>query len=133
MIENCPNYTIYYEWSKEQTFDAVKGLDHAELDCSRNSYNNKVEMANWLKEFGYKATISSDREKITADKCDYLTKEQAFNQIISEITEKFSYCDICEWEENYDCEENNISSYRAVGSINDIIDIIKKYMEITDD
>ncbi len=62
-----------------------------------------------------------------------MIKEQVFNQIISEITEKFSYCDICEWEENYDWEENNISSYRVVGSVNDIIDIIKKYMEITTD
>ena len=34
--------------------------------------------------------------------------------------------DICEWQENYDWEENNISEYQSVASVNDfLIDELK--------
>ena len=52
-----------------------------------------------------------------------------YEKIISEINEKYEGCDICEYFEDYDYEENDISEYRSVGSINDIIDIIKKYIK----
>lgn len=49
------------------------------------------------------------------------------DKIKQEILENFDGCDICEYVEDYDYEENDISEYRSVGSINDIIKIIDKY------
>lgn len=49
------------------------------------------------------------------------------DKIKQEILENFDGCDICEYVEDYDYEENDISEYRLVGSINDIIKIIDKY------
>ena len=55
------------------------------------------------------------------------TCEDVFYKIKTEIIEKFDNCSICEWFENYDYDENDISEYMSVGSIFDIIDIIDKY------
>lgn len=52
---------------------------------------------------------------------------ELLNKIKQEILENFDGCDICEYFEDYDYEENDISEYRSVGSINDIIKIIDKY------
>lgn len=52
---------------------------------------------------------------------------EILNKIKQEILENFDGCDICEYFEDYDYEENDISEYRSVGSINDIIKIIDKY------
>lgn len=49
------------------------------------------------------------------------------DKIRAEIIEKFGNCSICEWFEDYDYEENDISEYRSVGDISDIIEIINKY------
>lgn len=51
----------------------------------------------------------------------------ALDKIRAEIKEKFEGCDICEWLEDYDYEENNISEYQSVGDIEDILQIIDKY------
>lgn len=53
--------------------------------------------------------------------------EDVLDKIKAEILEKFDNCNICEWFENYDYDENDISEYMSVGSILDIIDIIDKY------
>lgn len=53
--------------------------------------------------------------------------EDVFDNIKAEIIEKFDNCSICEWFEDYDYDENDISEYRWVGHISDIIDIIDKY------
>jgi hypothetical protein len=52
---------------------------------------------------------------------------EVLNKIKQEILENFDGCDICAYVEDYDYEENDISEYRSVGSINDIIKIIDKY------
>lgn len=49
------------------------------------------------------------------------------DKIKAEISEKYNNCDICEWFEDYDYEENDISEYQSVGNISDIIKIIDKY------
>ena len=49
------------------------------------------------------------------------------DKITAEISDEYNNCNICEWFEDYDYEENNISEYRSVGSISDIIEIIDKY------
>lgn len=41
-----------------------------------------------------------------------------------EIEEKFGHCDICEYIDDYDWEENDISHYDSVGSITDILSMI---------
>lgn len=51
---------------------------------------------------------------------------EAWEKVIEEIQQKFDGCDICEWIEDYDWDENNISEYRQVGSVGDILDIINK-------
>lgn len=54
-------------------------------------------------------------------------KIQVLDKIRAEIIEEFDNCNICEWFEDYDYDENNISEYIFVGHISDIIDIIDKY------
>lgn len=51
-----------------------------------------------------------------------------FDKIRDEIEEKYGGYDICEWFEDYDYEENNISEYRSVGDVSDILAIIDKYI-----
>lgn len=57
----------------------------------------------------------------------------ALDKIRAEIKEKFEGCDICEWLEDYDYEENNISEYQSVGDIEDILQIIDKYKTESED
>ena len=56
-----------------------------------------------------------------------LEQKDVVDKIKAEIIEKFDNCNICEWFEDYDYDENDISEYRWVGHISDIIDIIDKY------
>lgn len=49
------------------------------------------------------------------------------DKITAEISDEYNNCSICEWFEDYDYEENNISEYQSVGDISDIIEIIDKY------
>lgn len=53
--------------------------------------------------------------------------DETLGKIKSEIQETYSNCDMCEWFEDYDYEENDISEYRPVGDIEDILQIIDKY------
>ena len=53
--------------------------------------------------------------------------EGVLDKIKAEIIEKFGNCSICEWFEDYDYDENDISEYISVGHISDVIDIIDKY------
>lgn len=55
--------------------------------------------------------------------------EDVLDNIKAEIIEKFDNCSICEWFEDYDYDENDISEYIFVGHISDIIDIIDKYIK----
>ena len=48
-------------------------------------------------------------------------------RIRAEIETKYGQCDICEYFEDYDYEENDISEYRPIGDIADILQIIDKY------
>lgn len=62
---------------------------------------------------------------------DKLVKDsinEVLDKIRAEIKEKFEGCDICEWFNDYDFEENDISEYRPVGSVDMVLDIIDKYM-----
>ena len=50
------------------------------------------------------------------------------DKIRAEIKEEYGDYDICEWFEDYDYEENNISEYQSVGKVSDILIIIDKYI-----
>lgn len=52
---------------------------------------------------------------------------EVLDKIRAEIETKYGQCDICEYFEDYDYEENDISEYRAIGNIADILQIIDKY------
>ena len=52
---------------------------------------------------------------------------ERINKIRAEIETKYGQCDICEYFEDYDYEENDISEYRPIGNIADILQIIDKY------
>ena len=56
-----------------------------------------------------------------------LEAADVLDKISAEIIKKFKNCNICDWFEDYDYEENDISEYRSVGDISDIIEIINKY------
>lgn len=54
-------------------------------------------------------------------------KNDVLDKIRAEIEEEYGDYDICEWFEDYDYEENDISEYRQVGKVSDILAIIDKY------
>jgi len=54
---------------------------------------------------------------------------EVLDKIRTEIKEKYGDYDICEWCDDYDYEDNNISEYRLVGNVSDILAIIDKYKE----
>ena len=61
-----------------------------------------------------------------------MTIEEAKKAIKEEIKEAYGGCYICEYDEDYDYEENDISDYYAIGSVEDIIDIIEKHLSNID-
>ena len=56
-----------------------------------------------------------------------LEQEPILDKIRAEIETKYGQCDICEYFEDYDYEENDISEYRPIGDIAEILQIIDKY------
>lgn len=59
---------------------------------------------------------------------ELVSKQAAIlNQIITEIEMDYEGCDICEWFDGYDCDDNPIAEYMPVGYISDIINIINKH------
>lgn len=48
------------------------------------------------------------------------------DKVRAEIETKYGQCDICEYFEDYDYDENDISEYRPIGGIADILQIIDK-------
>ena len=71
-------------------------------------------------------------KKIISDKdydrlCKALDNENVLDKIKAEIETNYGQCDICEYFDDYDYEENDISEYRPIGNISDILQIIDKY------
>lgn len=52
------------------------------------------------------------------------------NKIRAEIKEEYGDYYICDWWEDYDWDENDISEYVSVGSIEDVLEIIDKYRNL---
>lgn len=53
----------------------------------------------------------------------------AWDKVKAEIKDQYEGCSICEWFNDYDYDENDISEYRSVGDISDIIAIIDKHLQ----
>jgi hypothetical protein len=70
------------------------------------------QIAEWLKE------LKKLKEKDT---------NAILDKIEDEIESEYGNYDICEFDEDYDYEENNISEYTFVGSVAEILEIIDKY------
>lgn len=49
------------------------------------------------------------------------------DKIKAEIEETYAGCYVCEYDEDYDWEEQDISEYFSVGNINDILNIIDEH------
>lgn len=83
----------------------------------------------------YKATRLCDKGEITLGEYEKMTKpldreveqEPILDKLKAEIETKYVQCDICEYFEDYDYEENDISEYRPIGNIADILQIIDRY------
>ena len=52
---------------------------------------------------------------------------EVLDKVRAEIEDKYGDYDVCEWCIDYDYEENNISMYRLVGNVSDILAIINRY------
>jgi hypothetical protein len=67
-----------------------------------------------------------DKPCVSSGVCEH-DKQKVLDKIRAEIETKYEQCDICEYFEDYDYEENDISEYRPIGNIADILQIIDKY------
>ena len=56
-----------------------------------------------------------------------LDQQSVIEDIKAEIETEYGSYDICEYYEDYDYEENDISEYQYVGTVADIINIIDKH------
>ena len=92
----------------------IDGID----TLKQESVDYKTQYESYLKKS--KVVISqlrADRDRLLA----------AFDKMRAEIETKYGHCDICEYFEDYDYEENDISEYRPIGDIADVLQIIGKY------
>ncbi len=88
------------------------------LNYTKNKHKDDI-----VDTFGTNISLMCD------DVLKYLEQEKhIWNKIIEEIKEQFDGCDICEWFEDYDWDENNISEYQYIGTLDDILDIIRKHL-----
>lgn len=82
--------------------------------------------------------LNQDAEKERNEKVEKVVHDNLYNKgfrdglaildkIRAEIEAEYGNCDICEYFEDYDYEENDISEYRPIGDIADILQIIDKY------
>lgn len=91
------------------TFEEVKEMFKKSIDAT-DTMNQALEnliQSIYLKGYG---DAISEIEKLRA-----------------EIETKYGQCDICEYFEDYDYEENDISEYKPIGNVADILQIIDKY------
>lgn len=78
----------------------------------------------------FKPMVEIDLDYVIKQK--YIERE-VLDKIRNEIETEYGQYDICEYFEDYDYEENNISEYRPIGNIADILQIIDKYKAETEE
>lgn len=127
----CDSCIHYEEQDGSNCYECVKGMaDNFEAQ-PKTSYIS-VDLNKFAKEVAEKALDEITYEgKTLREWAEIIFKQQPSENVLdnikAEIIEKFDNCSICEWFEDYDYDENDISEYISVGHISDIIDIIDKY------
>jgi hypothetical protein len=77
----------------------------------------------------FKPMVEIDLYSVIKQK--YIERD-VLDKIRAEIETKYGQCDICEYFVDYDYNENDISEYRQIGNIADILQIIDKYKAETE-
>lgn len=70
-------------------------------------------------------TSSTDKDNLAVEEGPEIN--EVLDKIRAEIDTTYGRCDLCEWDVEYDYEENDISEYKEVGDVADILKIIDKY------
>ena len=70
-------------------------------------------------------TSSTDKDNLAVEEGPEIN--EVLDKIRAEIDTTYGRCDLCEWDAEYDYEENDISEYKEVGDVADILKIIDKY------
>jgi len=103
--------------TKEVAEKIVRGITD-KIEC------NTADIDDWAEFWGF---TKEEYEEFLDMAKKALEQEDILDKIRAEIEIKYGNCDICEYSEDYDYEENDISEYRAIGNIADILQIIDKY------
>jgi len=137
--EQAINYLISSGFTQEQVCEVVRALTYEPttknnlgVDCiSRQAvleqayaYGNGLEPDGYcvnVEDIQALPSVTQGYDKANEEWLDRIDKIRA------EIETKYGQCDICEYFEDYDYEENDISEYRPIGNIADILQIIDKY------
>ena len=100
-------------------------MDKTTIDACRGAIKELKDNSYELWKESYE--VEHKRNIRLEEKIEALEQEPVLDKIKAEIEEEFEGCDICEWFDDYDYEENDISEYRLVGSIDRVFEIIDKY------
>lgn len=110
--------TALAEWTEKLTKECEEAYNKGYADGKKEQEPKNCEDCEIVQgciEAGIRATQKA------------LEQEPILDKIRAEIETKYGHCDICEYFEDYDYEENDISEYRPIGNIADILQIIDKY------
>lgn len=114
-IEPCNDYI-----SRQAVLKAIKnlypGIPFVDINGAR---------LKWLRK--YKPYFECEKVVEQLPPITPQPKTDVLDKIRAEIETKYGHCDICEYFEDYDYDENDISEYRPIGDIADILQIIDKY------
>ena len=109
---------VYTEKCRNAHEMAIKALEQETV--SKESYDHEYFLRK-----GFELKI----DELQRQREEQAVKAKSiFDKIRAEIETKYGQCDICEYFENYDYEENDISEYRPIGNIADILQIIDKWI-----
>lgn len=136
MLDAWDNYYTIAQSDKkrEAVWLAISSLETDEayqLEYERTTKNDSSELEKNSKklEKDFDELVEIDLYSVIKQK--YIERE-VFDKIRAEIETKYGQCDICEYFDDYDYEENDISEYRPIGNIADILQIIDKYKAETE-
>jgi hypothetical protein len=112
--------------------EAIRG-EEAVADACKSQSNMRDLDDPYARNVAYENGKCAERHKQIAEWLKELKRlrERDANAILDsikvEIESEYGNYDICEFDEDYDYEENNISEYTFVGSVAEILEIIDKY------
>ena len=119
--EQAINSMISHGFTVEQAGEIIKAVTPQEPQT--------FKWCDTCKEYDQEKHCCHRWSKVIRDTVEEIKQEQEpiLNKIRAEIETKYGQCDICEYFEDYDYKENDISEYRPIGNIADVLQIIDKY------